>query len=992
MPSGAIYGVEGALLRVQFRVDATFGFVLHQIENKVDGSTLRLPPGPLFRVQLRKVARTDQFTTLTSDAATARGTPSIGHATGTAPLGAHHEQPPLGGRTFLRCDFTFDSIAGGVDDLRVHFTAALLDSCSDRLLCACYFDTAYGRGLTTQALFWCAPILLRVKPFPRDHYLIAMNGGLVTRDPRHDLVGDGAGYRFHTGRKPGIVDPAHDLHPATGFEPEAQPQQLTDRMEVLYPTWASSALAAYGSRGTTRTTLYLHDSLHFAPRRLRDTFADGHLLLEHEALLADPLVAGNGWGAASGPDCRRAETYVRLFEAQGDVLGEEVGLDYQRFALHSPEGRRITPPRLLQRNDGVPGLRRSPLFRTYFKSDDEGETYLSEAIAAEFRLAFPALANQPLFRVNYDLLYSYNNDASGTHPGAIGNSVPDLFDLAADPEKVAYAEELEEEYALHTFGAIVARRPTPYDGQGFWQSEQMDAARVRNHHEALDPDYRSTDDWCKVVRAVAAVAFDGTFTRVTLAPGALDPSLFDLFTTYALDTAGVDHATHPDHLGWMRRSDGAYAFTIERQARADFTAPAPVLYVAGDRTAAIAGGDLLELFFVEPQFVPGFDAGMSGRIGDNAPTSLCAMADAIGNGGATAGGWGSRYLAEFVAKCRPWMSGVLHVLPRLQQVCFGRHGGETPASNQQLLAWRRLLAALRAAAGPRFELWEEDGPYDWLLGLVDGHTRPNIRLDLTTQAASWGASPFFQTAWGPWYRFGSYLGNREGHFTNYGGADFYAEFFEGTASKNFREALVGDFMLGRLPSVGISPETAHAMGTRPDGATAYTPFFHATHGMHVAGTLAALCAALVHYQLAFRNVNVFGQRCRSLERLGTATVESNRLALEPSHDAMHNLGVDELGARRAPLFHSVTQDPERRTRLVALFVNDSSAPRRARYRLDPARYAEPLGLPPGRYRITRVALSATGSTARASSFAEGVTEWPVKLAAGAVEAITFDFA
>lgn len=992
MPSGAIHLLENPLLRVTFREDATFGLVLQQIENKVDGSKLRLPPGPLFRLRLRQVARADHFTTLTSDVATTRSTPLIAHVTGASPLGANHEQPPLGGRTFLRCDFTFDSIDGGPDDLRVHFTAALLDGLSDRLLCACYFDTSHGRGLTTQALFWCAPIVLRVKPFPRDHYLIAMNGGLVTRDPRHDLVGDGADYRFNTGRKPGIVDPAHDLYPATGFEPEAQPAQFTDRMEVLYPTWASSALAAYGSRGADRTTLYLHDSLHFAPRRLQDTYVDGQIVLDHEALIEDGLVAGNGWGAASGADCRRAETYVRLFKAQGDVLGEEVGLDYQRFTLHAPEGRRITPPRLLARRDGVPGLKRSPLFRTYFKSDDEGETYLTEAIAAEFRIAFPALANEPLFRVNYDLLYSYNNDASGTHPGAIGNSVPDLFGLAADPEKVAYAEELRDEYALHTFGAIVVRRPTPYDGQGYWESEAMDGARVQNHHEALDPGYRSTDDWCKVARTVAAVAFDGTFTRITLSPGLLDPSLFDFFTTYEHATAGVDHAPHPEHLGWLRRRDGAYAFTVERQGRADFEAAAPIVHVAGDRTAEIAVGDLLDLHFVEPQTVPGFDAGASGRIADNAPTSLCAMADSIGNGGATgSGGWGSRYVSELVAKCRPWMSGVLHVLPRLQQVCFGRHGGETPGSNQQLLAWRRLLSHLRAQAGPGFEIWEEDGPYDWLLGLVDGHTRPNIRLDLTTQAASWGASPFFQTAWGPWYRLGSYLGNREGHFTNYGGADFYADFFEGTASKNFREALAGDFLLGRLPSVGISPEPAHAMGSRPDGETAYTPFFHPTHGMHAAGSLASLCARLVHYQLAFKNVNVFGQRVRSLERLGTATVASNPLALEPHHDAMHNIGVDELGSRRAPLFHSVTQDPERRTRLIALFVNESSASRRALYRFDPARYAEALGPTSGRYRITRFAVEPTGATARTSSLATGVTELALALAAASVEAITFEF-
>ncbi len=990
MASATVHVVESAAMRVEFRRDAAGRLVLHSIENRVDGSVLSFPPGPLFRVIVRASSPIDSFTPLDSDGATGSTVPQIEHADGPAPFGARFEQPPLGGRNFLRADFTFDSIGGREDDLKIVFTASLLDALPDRLLCACYFDTSYGRGMTTSALFWCAPILLRMRPFARDHYLIAMNGGLVTRNPQVDLVGDGDGYRFNTGRPVGITAQAHDLYPAVGFEPETAPAQFTDRMEVLYPTWASTALAAYGSRGADGTTLYLHDSLHFAPRRLRDTFAGGQLLLEHEALIENGIAAGNGWGAASGADCRRAETYVRLFRRIGDVLGEAVGLDYQRFTQSSPEGRLITPPRLIDRPDHSAGLRRSPLFRTYFKSDDEDETGLTEAIAEEFREAFPALRNEPLYRVNYDLLYSYNNDESGTHGGAIGNSVPDLFDLAADPGKVAYAQELRDEYGLHTFGAIVVRRPTPYDGHGFWDSEAMDAARVRNHLEALDPDYRSTDEWLKVAGEVTAVAVDGSFTAITLSTEALDPSLWDNFTTYERETAGIDHADHSEHLGWLRRRDGGYAFTIERQGQADFTASPPILRIAGDQSGSIVAGDVVDVHFVEPQYVPGYDAGASGRLGDNAPTSLCAMADDVGAGTGADRGWGVRYVREFVAKCRPWLTGVLHVLPRLQQVCFGHHGGEIPGSNQQLLGWRRILAHLRASVPPPFELWEEDGPYDWLLGLVDGHTRPNIRLDLTTSAGSWGASPFFQTAWGPWYRFGGYLANREGHFTNYGGGDFYSAYFEGTASKNFREALVGDFMLGRLPSVGVSPDPAHVMGTRRNGEPAYTPFFHATHGMDVPGSLAGLCARLVQFQLAFRNVNVFGQRCRSLQRLGTTTVATNPLSIEPSHDDFHNLGVDELGARRAPLFHSVTQDPEQPRRWIALFVNESRSRRSSRYRFDPALYAEPAALGNGRYAVTRFEVAPGGVASLSKSVASGITELMVALEAAEVAVITFE--
>jgi hypothetical protein len=991
MPGGQVHELSNSHVKVRFTEDATFGVVLTSIENLDDGATANFEPQSPYRLRLRALGTTDSFVELGSAAAGSLTIAGVGHDSGAFHLGANHESPALGGRSFFEFEATH-SVDGS--DLRVVFTASLLDRQPDRVLFALYLDPSHGAGLGGHGIFWCAPILLALSPFASDHYLIGVNGGACTRNPRVDLVGNGSSYRFNVGRQPDIFLPQDELYPATGFAPETKAAQFADRMEVFYPSWASTAIAAYGDRGAGGTTIYLHDALHFQGRRMIDGFVGGRILLEHEGLVENGIAARNGWTIAGDSDLRRVETYVRVFRRVGGVLGEEVGLDYRRWALGSAEGKLIVPLKTKDRTDNGVAIRGTPFFRPYFPQDDEYETGITEKIAHEFRLAFPALQDEPLYRVNYDLLFHYGNDSSGTLPDHVGNTSPDLFGIAADAAKKDYAEELLEEYGLWTFGAAVPRRATPFDGRGLFDSEGMSAARVRNHLEALDAGYKTVDQWLRHSRTVTAVSLRAGFTKITLSGPAWDPSLFNLTSHYAGTTAGIDHAAHQFHLGWLRRADGSYAFPIEQQFPVDFVSAPPKVYVAGDRRLTILPGHTLDLFFCEPTYLPGYDAGTPNRVGDNAPTSLCAMADEAGRGVADpAAGWAVRYVAEFLASCRPWTHGVLHLLTKLQPVCFGSHGDEVPGGNQQLLGWRRILAYFRVQVGQPFQILEEDGPFDWNLGLVDGFTRSNVRNDLTTAVGSWGASPFFQTVWSEHQRFGGFLGENEGHLTNYGGAAFYSNVFEGAAKANYREALAGDFLLGRLPSIGIYPAADGAMGLRPDGEVAYTPFFHESSGMAVEGSSAQFCAKLVQFVLQFRGAQLFGRRLRSLERRGSATVDFHPLTVTTAWDNFHNIGPEEGGPQRPPLLHALWQDPANPLRLIALFVNDFTAGRSDLYEFHPAWYADALPPVAGTSgRVTRFEFGHAGAATQPLGSFAGDRSFPIVLDAGGVIALAFDFA
>ena len=999
----AVYTLENTHVRVKFQDDATYKLVLLSIENLDDGSSITFPPQDLFRAITRDVGTTDSFEPpgLSSNASSyiVDGT---GYDATTFHLGSNYESPALGGRKWFQATFTY-TVPG--DSLKIYFTAQILDANPDRLRFTIYIDTKrYNGGLTTTGLFWVAPILLKVTPYASDHYLLGNNGGIVTRTPKVDLVGNGSTYRFITGRNPAAVSAADELVPAVGFEPETKSSQFADRMEVFYPTWMSSAVSAYGDRSSAGATLYVHDELQFKGRRFLDYYSGGFILLESEQLIENGITAANGWTIAADADLRGITTYVKVFKRTGQSLGEDLAIDYRKWSLTSKEGLAILPAKPKDRPDMCQPLQIAPMQRFYFNQDDEGETQITKLIADETRIAFPALRTHMLYRTNYDTLFPYFQDASATHPGKVGDAMPDLWNLHCDQAKKDYSLALKgEPWCLWTFVFNNPRRPTPYDGLDYWTTYAMDAARVKNHLEAVNPGtYKTTDQWLKVTKTVngSPTYNSGTgFTKVTLAAGALDPSLWNNYSSYPLITQGIDHAAHADHLGWLKRSNGAYAFDIERQVQADFTANPAAIYVAGDQTATILNGHTLNLFFLERDYIPGYDAGVASQVGDSADTSLCAMADPIGNQGATSTpGWATAFIQQFITEARPHFVGLMTFLTRQNLVCWGTHGGETPGSNHQILAWRRVLAALRAQVGQPFQYHEEDGPYDWLLGVCDGHTRPTRRLDITTLVANpsggsgWGTSPFFYCAWGDYYRMGAFQGGFEGHMTNFGGPSIYEGNMELAANKaKYREALGGDFMLGMLPSFGVSPEDID-MGDLPGGGEAYTPFFHPTLGMDNPESLAALFARLVQVNLNFEQLTLWSRRTRSLARAGTTTVDYSPLATSYGHEQFHSIGVDEYGTKRAPVMHAFYQHHSSDRKFYALFVNDHIGGNAESYSLDPSVYdAEVATGTDHGYRLTRYIVSHDGVTATQLGQFTGTSTIAVDLGPGEVEVYLVEF-
>jgi hypothetical protein len=996
MAAGDTHTLENDSMRVILTEHATYGVVLTSIENLIDGAYQEFVEQSLYRVILRKVQIADEYFTLTGDTATTVNVHGLeeyegGGGPGNLLIG---ESPARGARKFFHADFHYLNVNSTSDDLTIHIYVNLIENEPERVLFSIIFDQTQTTGSQTMsqhAFFWAAPVLLAMEPHASDHYIIGTNCGTVTRDPVNDLAGNGTDYQFHVGTDTSSVTATLDA--ATGFEPETQ-SRYADRMEVMYPTWMAIALSGYGNRATSGATVYVHDELRFRPRRVRDWFDGTNILLEHECLIENGITGANGWVDVIQ---YRADSYVAVFKRVGDVLGEEIGLHYRKWAHSSPNGQAIIPAKSKDRDDNGALIHRSPIFRPYFTDDDDYDNGITEQIALEFRMAFPALEDldeHPLYRVNYDLVYEYNNDASGTLPGNVGNTSADLFAISADVAKSDYSQELYDEYGLWTYAGIVPRRPTPFDGRGYFLADDMSGARCKNHHEAVAASYPSVQDYLHYSKTVASVSFSGGFTRVVLSAGAFDPDLWAIFSSHTTTTGGINHAAHPSHLGWFQKTDVSYAFPIEKQSAAEaaFKADPPTIWVAGDRTATITAGHALDIHFSQAQYLPGYDIGGTNlRVG----TSLCGMDDEIGNEGATAGGWATRFIADYIAQCRPWMQGVLFVLTRIDQICFGDHGNHKPGSNEQLLAWRRILAELRAAVladdATPFQIWDEDGPYDWLLGLVDGHTRTNIRLDICSLVRQWGASPLFQTVWGDYYRFGGQLADRNGHITNFNGPTTYDVEFVGSGSRKWREAMVGDFMLGRLPSFGVYPAADGALGTRPDGQPAYTPFYHTTEGMTVSASYAAMLARLAQMQLAFDSVNVLGRRVRSLTRTSTRVVPHVPVETGFGHGQVYNIGIDETGPNRAPIQHNVMRDHRNPRRLVATFVNPDITATGTSYVIDPELYADQVPLITQGYKLKLYRCNYDGVELEREWMARGSHRFALHLEAGEVVVLTIEF-
>jgi len=938
--SGAALGpahvLEGEQVRVVFRENATWGLVLESIENKVDRSIVNFAPASPISLVMRGLGITDLFIVLDITDATTATINGTGYDEGQFHLGSSTEDPALGSRRWFQVTLTYEDLGGSNDDIRVYFTAQILDDQPDRVRFAMYLDPAYKDRLVGGAFFWASPIELVLSPFSSEHYLIPVNGGTVTRAPQADLVGNGTTYRFNT---------------SMGFEPETKSVTVSDAMEVFYPEKVSVALSAYGDRSDSGATVYIHDDLHYQGRRIRDYFSGGKIGLSHQVLIENGISAGNLWTITEPCELHCVTSYVRVFRRTGPFLGEDVGLDYQRWVRESAEGLAKLPQTVRDREDMVT-LSNVPLYVTAWGQDDSGGTGLSEQILKELRTAFPKLSGQipwvssgqtELFGANQEFGNAYgSNQVTGTHGGAIGDALPDLWDTKLDPAQITKAVSLRNAGALRG-GFLSIRRPTPFDGAGIFEADAMTDMRVKDHAEAAKPAYRSVNRWLKFPQpgdtiTVASRVYDGTFTRITLSLGGADPSLWDLVTTYSLSTAGINHAGHPQHLGWIERADSAWQFVIERQNQSDFLATPTILYVAGDQTTAIQPGDSIVMRFMALQFLPGFDAGITDRVADNGPTSLCSMADDIGgNVFHPSIGWAVRLSGALAADYHQWGLVIANKFANYNAVSWCAHHGEVPGGNSQILAYQRILNYIRMTTSLPFQWLEMHGPFDWMVGYIDGYTKTNCRLDLTTSNGSWGMSPFFQAVYGGYMRSGMFVNQGAGHASNMGNSSgAYATFWEGATKPQFAESLVADWALGKVPTFAAAPAPLERMGTRPDGQPAFSPFYHSTFGMTVATSFAALLARLVQLHLAFDGVTVDGKRLRSFTRIGATTI-SSFLQTVPGLDG-HDLPATELGNSRAPLFHGVWLDDRNEPRIVAVFVNDQNSTVSESYSFDPALY------------------------------------------------------
>jgi hypothetical protein len=308
-------------------------------------------------------------------------------------------------------------------------------------------------------------------------------------------------------------------------------------------------------------------------------------------------------------------------------------------------------------------------------------------------------------------------------------------------------------------------------------------------------------------------------------------------------------------------------------------------------------------------------------------------------------------------------------------------------------------------ADPEFQIHEEDGPFDWAVGFLDGHTRTVRRLDMTniikhpSSTGGWGVTPFFLVVWGQFHRMGAFQDAFGGHLTNFGGQAVYDAVMEApSAAKNYREALVSDFMMGYLPSFGVSTDVGDTFGTTPSGKVAYTPFFHPTLGKNNPVSLAALFSRLVQFELNFGMANICSQRVRSLERLDSSSVTINPLATDNGHESFHTIGVDEGGSNRAPLFHGVFRSDDDPRLLRAVWINDYTARRGGSYRFDPSRYIKdvPLGASastsniPG-YTVTKHTVNHDGIVSDAAVFVRASSDYSISLGPGEMVVYDIDF-
>ena len=1011
MADGLPFEISSSKLRVKFQEDASEVFVIKEIENLVDGTKISFPDrDDLFEFISRDGATlADTFATHHPKDSTTDDTAVIETATTDYLITekAYFQgigRPNLGSRTRVRKHFTY-TIDG--DTLLVDFVAEILDDQPDRL--RCYLALAWVSATPNDSIFWVAPLVLHVLEFTADEYFIATNGGLVTRDPKTD-----------------IATIASNFLQSSAFEPETLTGDLS-QLEQMHPGHLSVAASAYGDRGATRAVIYLHDDMRFAHKRIIDSY-DGvdQFVLKHQQLAGSPSQKGNNFENQTGQGDKVHKlfvTYCRLFKKTGDVMGEEIGLDWRRWVLSAGETNRDLDKELFPEEFWLKGkprdrtdmalMRRAPIFLRFTNEDAAGATGVTDDLPNEMTELFAMPVTQFLPRYVPEINeFQFQVDGDG-HPAPLKDAVEDLFNLRFDDARRNQAQVLFL-LKMMTIGQIFPRRPSMWDAGdadpvlGSWHNDGFEnvagtaTARRRNHFEEWNdindpPAYRSVATWLKTTSTVSANNFDGTWTRVLVASG-FDSDHFKFFTKYALDI----HAAHDEHLGWVRieNSGGDRYYAIERQQQSLFDAG--TISIAGDVAADIDDADPITLFWTHSDdFIPGYSVDTD--LDNLKTTSICPFHFDFTDDELTPTGPYFRLKERLKTQygqtdaATEAATGIVFLGNRDHLTCSAeRHSvlGSTfihwGPEHDLIKLWRKVLRGIRkdmvAQHGHWFAL-DEFGPDAYLLGESDGSTRTFVRNDIGSADGSWGYSPFFVTALGDFARSGTYAA---GHHGTTAGVAGIAAVENGAIGPTLRQAIVADWLLCRKTlSLFLSADaTTSLIGTLPSGKTGRTPFVDASFGRDNLTSISALMSRMIQFQTTFDYANFEGKGARSLQRIGTATVP-----LTPENGAVedHNVGITELGRVRAQVVHAVIVDPANPRRLIAVFVNDAKTATADAYRFKPSFYDDTLPGTLGGYRMTQYTFSPTGVVTkdlgqRADDFA-----FTVSLTGCGLVAVVFDF-
>jgi hypothetical protein len=929
-----------AKIQADFIEHDDHGLVLRTLTSGRDQSEVTFADGPLFHLLAREIGGSAGNVAVLSGASSNVFGPADG----------------LGPRDILSCQFKFGTIAAtGVSPI-VYLEAAVLDAVPDRVL----FSLALAMGgPSTLAWKWCSPIQLRLQPFASGNYCLGAAGGMVTRAPEADLTGDAASYEFSS----------YCRH-----EPEVNTDD-TSRMEAWYPGEVSLDCSAYGSR-TTGETLILHGDLSGQGCRLRDWYDGSAMVLTHEVLCEDPVTARNG-GKNGSPitNFLVVSRYAGVFFQVGDVMGEEVGLEWRRWFFGSSEGSELLPTRP---RDTAESFYSQHLWCDFSKHDDEQQTNLTKEVIEEYRLFLGASASLPRRPQLYNDFSE--QDSSANHPADVSDVMPDLFDAEVDGVKSGFTNSLEGD-GLETTMAVEWKSPQPHDGRSYFENDggnDLSPARFKTISEAEDSGYQSVDDWRKVSGTVSTATYDGsTFTILKLVGTKLDEDQWDVFTTYEL---GV-HALHAQHLGWCKITNGGGTryYSIERQNETEFKSNPSEITVMGNKTGEVTTGDPIEIYWMPDHSLPGYQ---------DAETELCLYADDHGSGVTVpTRGPQVRLLSDLSSDFAG--NGLVLLGDHRRTSCMASSHAlgtdtyaHTPGSNAVPQAHRRILSALWAAGWS--PLLEERGPSDYLVGRSQGCTATYRRNLLTTSEGSWAAAPLFQAALGDFLPAGIYLNEGLGHLTTAVGKAGWSLYESAGITGGVREAIAFDWLSGKLLTIAHRPDATGKMGdkSRPDRQDSYTPLWHETLGIEDTTTVAALVGRLLRVQLELGMIPQRMHRVRSLRVRGAQVSTGN---WPPVGFEDHNLPSSEIPFA---VQHGVFQDSTDPRKLWLVLVNPSQNARSQVFGFYPDWYSDTVPGYRGGYSITKHTVDPLEVTETDEGTKRG--PWTVMEALGPSEVVVYE--